>query len=811
MFQNYLKIALRNLWKQKAFSFVNIIGLAVSMSVCLLIMLIIADQKSYDQFHTKKDRIYRVLTIHEGKNPSASSALPLAERLKREYAGIERTAGLVRKIGGDIFYKEKNVSVGGYFTDAELFKIFDFKLSKGDVNTALKNPFSLVISEDVATQLFGNQDPMGKAVKFNDKGINPDGTQSGANREVEYGTFTITGILKPTEGKTHLPFKLLASLSTLPTLSNNKVIDFTENDWNNVWNSYTYVLLNKNKTKADLQNDLNQIAKKQYITKENKYKFEAQALTDIPLSDAIGNMTYIAIPKIMLYILGILCLIVMLSACLNYTNLSVARALTRAKEVGVRKVLGATRSQIFGQFITEAIIISLCSLVLAIGILSLLEIALTGLILNKNFKISFQENISLYAEFIGFSLVVGFIAGLLPSIYISAFNPIQMLKNFSSVKLFKRLTLQKMLLVTQFCVSLIFIISTTLLYFQTNYIFNFDYGFQKNNIINIKLYKPENFQRFAQSVASNKDVVGISACAYMPVAGNTNNSTTAFKVDTQKDSIQVNYLDIDAKCVDVWGLKLLAGKNLPEIPSISNEQSVLINEAMVKNFHYPSNAAAVGQQLLIDGNNVKIVGVVKNFNFRDETRKIGELVLRNRQSQFETASIKISGKKTPEVLAFLAKQWKSVNPNTKFEYEFLDQQLLFIHTMLHDAVNVLSFLAFLSVLISCMGLLGMATYTAETRTKEIGIRKVLGATIPQIAILLSRGFIFLLLIAIVIAIPLAYFVNNLWLNFFANRISLSPKIFLIGISMMLGISLLIVFSQTIRAALTNPVKSLKME
>ena len=812
MFQNYLKIALRNLFRNKVFSLINIIGLAVSMSVCLLIINLIADQKNYDQFHVNKDRIYRVMT--HGKNgnefQTASSALPLAQKLKKEFTGIELTASLVRNIGGDVVYDEKFASGGGYFADGELFKILDFKLSKGDINTALQKPFSLVISEEMASQLFDNQEAIGKFVKFNDKGINPSGPEKG-NRETEYGTFTITGILAKNAGKTHLPFKLLASLSTLPILGNDKKIDFKTNDWDNVWTSYTYVLMEKNKNQEDLQTALNLISDKQYPKKNsNQYAFEAKALTKITPSNPIGNETHLAMPEIVLIILSILGLIVMLSACLNYTNLSIARSLSRAKEVGLRKVVGASRKQIFTQFISEAIVVSLLALVVAVEFLEVLKIAFKGMWLNKFLNVTFDQNLSLFLVFIVFSIVIGFVAGALPSFYISIYSPMQMLRNFGNIKLFKRLTLRKVLLVTQFCVSLIFIISTALLHSQTNHLLNFDYGFDKNNIVDINLYKPENYQRFAQAIASNRDVTGVSACSFMPSTG-TQNGTTTYKADNKKDSIQTSFLDIDSKFINVWNLKLVAGKNLPEMPSSTNENSVLINETMVKNFKFGSPASAVGQKMIIEGNNVEILGVVKDFQFLNVTQKIQPLTLRNRPNTFGFANVKISGRNTAETLAFLEKTWKKVNPNTKFEYEFLDQQLLFIHSMLGDIARILSVLSFLAVLISCLGLLGMATYTAETHTKEIGVRKILGSSVWQIVVLLSKGYLKVLLIAVAIATPLAYLLNNLWLDFFVYRVSISLEILLLSIFILLIISTLTVFSQSWRAARISPIKSLRSE
>ena len=812
MLRNYFKIALRNLYKNKTFSVINIAGLAVSMSVCLLIILILADQYSYDQFHTHSDRIYRVQT--KGVNAgwtSASSALPLGEELRRGYSGIERTASLVSNIGGNAIYKEKVASGGGYFADGELFKIFDFSLAKGDPKTALKNPFSLVISAEMAAALFGNDDPLGKTVQFNDTGIRPGNPIQG-NRETDYGLFTITGVLQKPAGKTHLPFGLLASLSTLPSLTRSSVLNYPPNDWDNVWTSYTYVLLEKGKTQAALQTFLHQISARKY-TKEspNQCDFIAEPLSNITLSDPIDNMTHIFIPQTVLWVVIVLGLIVMLSACLNYTNLSVARALTRAKEVGIRKVSGATREQIFVQFVMESVVFSLFSLVLAVGLLALLEIPFTGLWLNKYLNITFSANGLILLFFLAFSVVIGLVAGLLPSLYLSAFNPIQTLKNMSGVKLYKRHTLRKILLVVQFSVSLVFIISTVLLYSQLNFMMVQDYGFDKNNMVNIRLYKLENYQRFAQSIASHKNVLHTSASTLIPGSGLMQKVSQAKRADNPKDSLQVAWMDTDAGFVSTWGVKLLAGRSLPELPDTTSERFVMVTKKAVTDLKYASPQTAVGQKLLLDGNLVEIVGVVSDFQYHGLNRQLSPVVLRNRPKEFGYVNVRISASEPMATVAYLEKQWKKANPTTKFEYDFLDQQLLGFQAGLGDVAKILGFLSFLAVLISCLGLLGMAAYTAETRTKEIGIRKVLGASVSQIALLLSKSFLYLLLVAIVIATPIAYFMNNLWLEFFAYRVSMGPGILAIGVLIMVVISMVAIFSQTWRAARSNPVKSLRSE
>ena len=812
MLKNYLITAWRNITKNKIFSLINIIGLAVSMSVCFLIILIIADQKSYDQFHVNKNRIYRIQTvgINGTRWRSASSALPLGEMLRREYVGIEASASLARNIGGDLFYQDRIASGGGYFADGNLFKVMDFKLEKGDEQTALQNPFSMVISEELASRLFKDEDPIGKTIKFNDTGINPGGIETG-NKETTYGQFMITGVMKPNPGKTSLPFKFLASLSTLALLAKDSILNYRANDWENVWSNYTYVLMQKGKSKADLQKILDEISNKQYPKGNgNQFGFKAEALTDIMPSDPIGNPTNTSVPKLVLVILSVLCLTVMLSACLNYTNLSIARLLTRAKEVGIRKVSGATRKQIFAQFITEAILISLVALVFALVILFVLQQLFSALWLNRFMNITFSYNLKLYLIFIGFSVAVGFIAGLLPSIYISMFNPVYIFRSLNSVKFFKRITIRKVLLVVQFCVSLIFIISTSLIYLQTSHLLNFDYGFDKDNVVNIKLYKPENYNRFVEAISSNKNIAAASACTFLPATGNEYGQMV-YKSEDHRDSLEADYIDIDAGCMRVWDLQLVAGKNLPSIPSEKEDHYILINERMVHDFRYASPKQAVGHHIILGSNDAEIVGVVRDFQYLDVSREIQPLMLRNRKSEFGYITVRIHGTAIASTVDFLQRTWKKVNPNTKFEYEFFDQQLLTTHSMMSDVAGIMSVLAFLAVLISCLGLLGMATYTAETRQKEISIRKVLGSSVFQVIVLLSRSFMILLGIAVVIGIPLALIINNIWLQSFASRITISPAILLLNVLILALVTLAIVFSQAWRVSVANPAKSLRME
>jgi putative ABC transport system permease protein len=812
MLQNYFKTAWRNIVRNKSFSFINIIGLSVSMSVCLLIILITADQKSYDRFHRNSDRIYRVHTT--GRNGDgmkvASSALPLAARLRDGYPSVEASAGLVKNIGGDLFYEDKVASGGGYFADGNLFRVLDFQLEQGDTRTALEKPFSMVISEELASQLFYNENPIGKTIKFNDTGINPGGPETG-NTEKSYGQFFITGVLKPNPGKTSLPFKLLASLSTLNALTKDSILSYPPNNWNDVWTNYTYVLMRKGKSQADLQGILDAISAKQYPKgKGNEFSFRAIALTDIMPADPMGNPTCISMPKTVLIILSVLCLIVMLSACLNYTNLSIARQLNRAKEVGVRKVSGATRGQIFTQFISEAVLVSLFSLFFSLFLLTVFQQLFSGLWLNRYLNITFRYTPGLCLLFVVFSIAVGLIAGLLPSIYMSMFNPVQILKGLGNIKLIRRLTVRKVLLAVQFSVSMIFIISTSLIYLQGRHVLNFDYGFNKENVVNIKLLKADNYGRFAQAISSGNHVTAVSACTYLPGTGSEYGELVR-KTENPKDSLQVDYLDVDAGCLKVWGLQLVAGQNLPAIPGDKDDHFVLINERMAEDLHYGSAKQAVGQHLTVDRRDLEIAGVLKDFQFLDVTRRISPLMLRNRSSEFGYITVRVAGPGLAGTVAFLQDTWKKVNPSSKFEYEFFDQQLMTTHAMMSDTAGILGVLSFLAVLISCLGLLGMATYTAETRRKEVSLRKVLGSSVRGVILLLSKSFLVLLLIAVLISVPVALLINNMWLQFFASRISITPWIILVNVLALTSLSLIIIFSQAWKVSRANPAESLRME
>jgi len=429
MIKSYIKIALRNILKHKVFSFINIVGLAVSMSASLLIILMVSDQKKYDQFHSKKDRIYRVITKpNEEGQFYATSAMPLKETLLEEYEGIEKVVRFRMMFGGDVTYVENTVPLAGFYADEDMFNVFDFELLYGDPETALRDPFSLVLTEEAANKLFKNENPIGKVVKFNDRGLDHYGLGI-TIKNVMLGDFTITGVIKDNNYKTHIPLEIFGSWSTLPVLKNQEIESIQLDDWKSMWDTYLFALLDEGKTRKDLTRVLSRISEVQFEDYEDfKLTFNAQALTEITPDKFLNNPMSFRMPKEGFYFLSFLALIVIISACFNYTNLSVARALTRAKEIGLRKINGARRIQIFLQFTIEAILISLFALLLSVVFLQLLKQGFAGLWLNKYLAINMNENALVVLLFIFFSVFIGFIAGFLPAWYLSSFQPLNVLK-----------------------------------------------------------------------------------------------------------------------------------------------------------------------------------------------------------------------------------------------------------------------------------------------------------------------------------------------------------------------------------------------
>ncbi len=815
MLKNYFKVSLRNIRKYKIFSFINIFGLSVAMSVCMLVMLMLADQRSYDQFHEKKERIYRILSGQEtSKRPYATSPFPLASTLKAEYPVVEETTNLTPGGGGDITYHEQVIQAGGYFTDPAFFRVFSFDLEEGNKYTALEAPNSIVISKALAHQLFRGENPIGKVVEFADRKLPFPVTQrGGGDAAVPWGSFTVTGVMDVEKYRSHLKFDVLMSVSTQSQLYIDKKVEDFSNNWEWYFRTYTYALLAPDKTENDLASALHDLVKRKYANTKAEHakglQLEPQRLADIQLG-LKGNDTNNRMPLEGYYFLSILALAIMISACLNYTNLSVARALTRAKEIGVRKVTGANKKSLVVQFLSESIITAFLALAMALLLLLFVKPAFKGLWINKHLKFDLPDSPEVYISFVAFALLTGFVAGIYPAFHLARYEPVRVLKNIGSIGIGK-LGLRKVLSVSQFVISLFFITTSILIFNQFKHFLEFDYGFASANIVNIDL-QGNDYRKLANEWSSIPGVGTISATNIVPATGQNNNMHLR-RSGEAGDYLEAGILHTDENFIDNLGLKVIAGKGLPE-PTDSSGRYIVVNEQMVHALGYKHPAEIIGQVFENKWGNepMEVVGVVEDFRYKllINSHDIGPLVMRNEQD-YVYANVKIISPDLMGTLAKMESKWKQVDPAHAMQYEFFDDQLATTHQGIFDIVTILGFIAFLSVIIACLGMLGMATYTAERKKKEVGIRKVLGAENFRIAYLLSREFLKVLAIAVVIGAPLSYVVNNLWLQKFPNRVEFGFGTVFTGTVILLALGLLTIGSQTIRASRTNPVESLRTD
>src|SRR5258706_846929 len=807
MFKNYFKVGIRNILNYKVFSFINVFGLSTAMSVCMLIILMLADQKRYDAFHIKKDRIYRILSA----TTYATSPYPLAGALKAAYPIVEETTNLLPGIGGDVTYHQQLADMRGYFADPSFFRVFNFELEKGNKATALAAPRCIIITRKLAYQLFKDEDPIGKSVDFADRQLPFPQDHAGiGSPPVPWGSFTITGVLDETLYKSHLKFDVLMSGATLQTLLADKKIDDQLNNWEWYYRTYTYVLLRPDKNMEDLAAALNDLVARKYANIKSEqtkgFKLEAQKLGDVQL-DLKGNDTDNRLPRIGYYFLSILAVIIMLSACLNYTNLSIARALTRAKEIGVRKVTGANRKALVVQFLSESVITALLALAMAVVLLGLVRRAFMGLWVNKYLNFELPSSFSAYMVFFGFALLIGILAGAYPALHLSTYQPIQALKNLQSMRPGK-LGMRKVLSVSQFVISLFFITTSILIFNQFKHFTRFDYGFNSKNIVNIEL-QGSDYKKVSHELSSVAGVTAISATDIIPATGRQNGIQLK-KAGSSEEYTRAAVLQTDENFIDNIGVKFIAGKNwtLGE-PS---DRLIIVNEATVKKlgYHYP--AEIIGQAFETEWTKEPfvVVGVVRDFRFNllINRHEIEPLVLQYRPAEFKYVNVKIDARDLRSTIAELESAWKRIDPIHPFKYEFFDDALAETHQGIFDFVSIISSIALLAISIACLGLLGMATYSAERKTKEVGIRKVLGAAEFSIAVLLSREFLKMLAISVCIGAPLSYLINNFWLQKFPNRVEFGWGTLLLGVAILVVLGLLTIGSQTIRASRRNPVESL---
>lgn len=786
MLKNYLKIAWRNVWKHKLFSFINVFGLALSLSVCMIVMMQVKEDLSYDRFHPHADRTYRILsgiveTKSNKKYKLASTPLPLKNELAQQTSVIESAVRIYPVLKGKAAYGDKELHINGAFTDSNFFNVFGFKLSAGNDKGALALANGIVLSSETAFKFFGKNDPVGKILSFENMGV-----------------FQVTGVMEKPPGKSHLDFDAYASSLAIAELEKMALLPQRQDNWNTINDGHTYVLIKKHVSAKSLNQVLKQTALKPELKSgEGNINFISQPLSKItPGTDGVYNeIGKGTVWAKLLTVVGV-GFVILLAACFNYTNLTIARALTRAKEVGIRKVAGAKRSQIFAQYITEAVLIAL--LALAFACLGLAQF-------KPDLHFSFQLLISATL----FTVFAGAVAGAFPAWILSAFKPVNVLKNIATQKLFGNLSVQKGLMVFQFALSLLIVIFLTTYYRQFSFLETVNTGFYSKNIITIPLSgKNEVFLNAVSGlsgvgkVARTSETFGMRGSGSVPVF---------LDKPVTGQEMRSDFYFADAALIPVHKLKLVAGSNFPVGKDFLKEKYILINEKAAETFGFENAASAIGKTVwLNDSTQVDIRGVLKNFYDKGAARPVTPLLLRNKKDAFNYVNIGINAAEKEAVVKQIASVWTGLNPHAPFAYEWLEKKIAQREDQ-SDAYATMGLLAFIAISIAALGLLGLVVYTVETRHKEISIRKVIGASVSQLMVLLSKGFLKLLLIAGLVAMPVGAIASFFFLQNFANRVPVGLGTLLLCFLFLLSIGLITILSNTYKAAVANPVKSLRTE
>ena len=800
MFKNYLKVAFRNIKKQKGYAFINISGLAIGMAACLLIMLWVHDELNFDSFNENADHIYRLtIDAHMGTRMKVPvSPTPSGPALVQEYPEVLQYARLSRPNRypvsiGDKEYFEENVA----FADNSIFEIFSFPFIGGDPKTALATAYSAVITETTAKKYFGDESPIGKMIKI-------DGDSE----------YAVMGVVEDVPANSHFSFNILRSMETQYAV-NRQIME----NWLAV-SQYTYILLDENTDYKEFEQKLPAFVDKNIGATLKSYgaslTIHLQPLKQIHLhSDfpgdiaAQGDILYV-------YLFSGIALFVLIIACINFVNLSTARSTTRAKEVGMRKTLGAVRHRLMGQFLGECVVYSLLALFLAVFFI-LMAMPWFNTVVGRNLSLNILQIPWLIPGFIGLALFVGFAAGSYPAFFLSSFHPVSVLRNKAKIGT-KNVLFRRILVISQFAISIALIIGTMMIYKQLMYMKSTELGFNKEHVVvlpHLGDVLPDSYQTVRDEFKKISGVINIGASSLVPGRGITK---SLFRPEgfAQNESQPMDYRSIDPGYISTLGIKIIAGRNFSEDLSTDQTESVLINETAAAKFGWID---PIGKQFILSPDEsdqgeetfINVIGVVKDYHITSLREKIEPMIIFNDPSLYTTLSIRIIPLNIQNSLEAIRNKWKGIMPDKPFDYFFLDESFDSQYRAEERMGNLTMRFSLLAVFIGCLGLFGMASYTTEQRTKEIGIRKILGASTGKIIRMLSKEYILLVALGNLIAWPAAYFLMKSWLNNFAYRISLTLWIFLAAALLSLAVAVLTVSYQSIKAALSNPAVSLKYE
>lgn len=803
MIKNYFKAAWRSIIKNKTSSILNILGLSAGLTCFAFIALWVNDELSYDRFNSNYNRIFRLTSTEKtetGITESAISSAPMAAALKTDYPEVEETVRL--NMRNDALLEHQGVQMlerNILLTDPSFFTVFSFRLSKGNVATALNEPYSIILTESTAKKYFGDSDPTGKSLTIfmNDNG-------NGA-------PYKITGVMPDPPSNAHFTFNILASFKT------NEVARpdiLTTEGWSNA-RFYTYILLKKDVDYKTFSKKISRFYQKYVhdlsLNGKSIYSYQLQPLGDIHLHSNLQREIAATGSSTQVRIFAVIGIFILLLAGINYTNLATAGSAGRAKEVAIKKVVGAHKTQLILQYLTESVLIASGALMLSFVLSFFLNpffLQVTG----KNLSLSSSATLLFFLVCV--TVLLGIISGIYPAIILAAFKPATTLKgSFKSSD--KGVVLRKTLVLSQFVVTMILVTCIVTIYAQMSFIKQKDLGYGKEALIFLRLNGNADvingYGAFKNELKTNPLIFGVATSNSM-IAGGLS-SSSAETVDLNGNLLQVNTanLRIDTDYLQVYGMKSLAGNNFSPTAINDSIRQIILNEKAVKNFGWENAEAAVGKPFKTDGQRGIVVGVINDFHFNSLDHEIQPLAIYPLGKSFSRITIKVDIKNANEVLAFIKNTWKKHFPAAMLDYEFVDQQIKEQYQSEERFSTMFLYFSILSLVIACLGLYGMISYSVFQKTKEIGIRKVLGASAASIAAMLSGNFLKLVLLACIISIPITWYAMNNWLQNFAYRVHLSWWMFTASGLLVLFIALATISFQAIKAAMANPVKSLRTE
>lgn len=793
MLKHYLTIALRNLAKHKGYTFINISGLALGLACCFFILLYVRQERSFDRFHQHAPRLYRLLHVAREGEPerSAISASGYATHLKQEFPELEVVRFFTANSRANLKAGSETRTVDGFFyADSAVFRVFTFPLRQGDPATALAAPNTMVLSPAAAEAWFGRDNPVGKTLTLLRGDLKLD--------------LRITGVLQPLPKNSHLQFDYLISFHTITAFMGEQALAEYTN-----FNYYTYLLLPAGAAPEHYTSRFPEFLQK-YRNAEaaNSTALALQPITDIHLTTDVRWDIGSNSDKRHLYIFSAVAALILFIACINFVNLATARAAQRAKEIGVRKVVGADRGTLLLQLFGE----SLLAGILAVGLaLALLQTAapLAGELGGGKLAVEVFANPGLLLLLAGLGLAASVLAAIYPALILSGFNPAKVLKGLVT-RGAQGAALRKGLIVAQFSIAVFLLIAILTVRDQLAYMKTRDLGFNKEQVLHLNLSgaAKQRFAAFRQSLLAHPGVRNVALVGSVPGrVGTSRGYVWPGKEEPETRSFYT--MLVDEETVPTLGLQIVQGRNFSREFSTDAGHAYILNETAVRELGWED---PVGRPFRVwDEEMGQVIGVVKDFHFKSLHQKIEPLVLDIKPEWSWSAAIRLAPQQTAAVLPFLAEQWRACEPDLPLDYRFLDADFDRLYQTEERLGRLFSAFTFLAFFVACLGLLGLASFTAEQRTKEIGIRKVLGATVPSILLLLSKEFSRLVLLAFALAVPVAYYATNTWLENFAYRLHLGPRPFLLGGGLALAIALLTVSLQATKAAVANPVKALRYE